>query len=94
MAAAVIGFAVLVSWTAAGRARSGEPGQRVRLPVPLSSVRAPVDIYSPATNGGTLVAQDNGVIRFFYRLYQPDDTASGHEGSGAVLYEFPLHMLV
>jgi hypothetical protein len=86
-AVAGVALAILSWWSAAGRAASELPRQTVRMPVPLSAVRAPVDIYSPPTNGGTLVAQDNGLVRFLYRLYQPGDTPSGHEGSGAILYE-------
>lgn len=59
----------------------------VRLRVPLASVYSPADIYSPATNGGALITQPDGVIRFFYRLYQPGETATSHEGSGSTLYE-------
>ena len=88
VAAAAAVVAALPWWIfAAGGAANERPMQVVRLPVPLAEVGAPLDIYSPATNGGTLVAQDNGVVRFFYRLYQPGETPSGHEGSGAILYE-------
>lgn len=57
------------------------PAQDVRLPMRLEDVFAPVFLFVPATNGGSLITEPDGAVRFLFR------TGPGHEGSGAFIYE-------
>jgi hypothetical protein len=55
--------------------------QDVRLPKRLGEVFEPVFMFVPASNGGSLITEPGGAVRFLYR------TGPGHEGSGSFLYE-------
>lgn len=59
--------------------------QEVKLSVPLDEVFGPVFILAPASNGGSLITDPDGTIRFLYRI------GPGHEGSGAYVYEDVSH---
>ncbi len=59
--------------------------QDVRLSMRLEDVFAPVFLFVPASNGGSLLAEPGGAVRFLFR------TGPGHEGSGAFIYEDVSH---
>jgi len=54
--------------------------QDYRLPVPMEEIFAPVSLFSPVSNGGSLITDPEGILRYIYRL------GAGNEGSGALLY--------
>jgi len=55
--------------------------QDVRLTKRLGDVFEPVFMFVPTSNGGSLITEPDGTVRFLYRL------GPGHEGSGAFVYE-------
>ena len=59
--------------------------QEVRLSMRLEDVFAPVFLFVPASNGGSLLAEPGGAVRFLFR------TGPGHEGSGSFIYEDVSH---
>ncbi len=70
----ILGLVLMSVWT--------EPAaQDVRLPLRLQEVFEPIFMFVPASNGGSLITEPNGTVRFLYRI------GPGHEGSGAFLYE-------
>ena len=55
--------------------------QDVELLIPLDEVFEPVYLFAPASNGGSLITEPNGTVRFFYRI------GPGKEGSSDFLYQ-------
>lgn len=55
--------------------------QDLRLSIRPSDVFAPVFLFVPASNGGALITDPEGAVRYFYR------TGPGNEGSGSFVYE-------
>lgn len=55
--------------------------QEVKLSVPLKDIFEPRFVLAPASNGGSLFTDPEGIIRFLYRV------GPGHEGSGAYVYQ-------
>ncbi len=59
--------------------------QDLRLRKRLGDIFEPMFMFVPASNGGGLITEPSGTIRFLYRV------GPGHEGSGAFLYEDVSH---
>ena len=76
-----LGIAAALVWTS----HAPLPAQDVRLPMRLEDVFSPVFLFVPASNGGSLIAEPGGAVRFLYR------TGPGHEGSGGFVYEDTSH---
>ena len=55
--------------------------QEVKLSLPLEDVFEPVNVLAPASNGGSLITDPDGTLRFLYR------TGPGQEGRGAYVYQ-------
>ncbi len=77
----ILGIVTALFWTSL----TPLSAQDVRLPMRLEDVFAPVFLFVPASNGGSLISEPGGAVRFLYR------TGPGHEGSGGFIYEDTSH---
>jgi len=82
----IAGLTVAIPGSAVASQQSVSPfalrQHRASISLPLEQVFEPVFLYTPATNGGGLFTEADGVtVRLFYRL------GPGNENSGRILYE-------